>query len=632
MKNINTERLKKIFLYVITDIIIIDFSIIVAMSLWFDGSIPGGNVMAIPQNVLYWYSHIAVIAPVIAVIIYVAMKMYSNLWKYASIDEMLKIFIATTIIFLTLYFYDILSLSKKTYMILPRRLLFVAWAINIILFTFSRFGYRMIKRIFIFIGQAIFNQSNLKRVMIIGAGFSAYNLIRQMKNTRIRDKLPIIIVDDDSRKNNSNILGIRVLTGINNIVNLVNHYKIDEIIITEQNNISQMKLIMQQCTKTDCTMKIIPQISDISDNFNFVTNLRNVNISDLLCRDEIKLDTKNINNYICNRTILVTGGGGSIGSELCRQIVKFNPHLLIILDIYENNAYELVNELHAKYKHDLNLIIKIGSITDMNCLEKIFSEYKPQVVFHAAAHKHVVLMENEADEAVKNNVLGTLNVATCADKFHTERFVLLSTDKAVNPSNVMGATKRICELIIQYMSKKSSTKYIAVRFGNVLGSKGSVIPIFQQQIAVGGPVTVTHPDAVRYFMTIPEAAQLVLQASGLGQSGKIFVLDMGSPVNINELAINLIKLSGFRPNKDIEIIYTGLRAGEKLSEELILADEKEGIQKTCHNKIFVAKAINFDSENFFHQLNKLCELSSGSHHEIDKYLHEILTNYKKIAE
>ena len=418
---------------------------------------------------------------------------------------------------------------------------------------------------------------------------------------------------------------------MDNIIDLVERYKIDEIILTEQNDISKMQMLMRQCTKTDCTLKIIPHISDVSDNINFLPNLRNVNISDLLCRDEIKLDTKNISNYISNRIVLVTGGGGSIGSELCRQIIKFNPKLLIIFDIYENNAFELVNELKAKYKHDLNIKIKIGSVTDVNCLEKLFAKFNPHIVFHAAAHKHVVLMEDCADEAVKNNVLGTLNVAKCADKFNVERFVLLSTDKAVNPSNVMGATKRVCELIIQYMSSISKTKFMAVRFGNVLGSKGSVIPIFQQQIISGGPVTVTHPDVVRYFMTIPEAAQLVLQATGLGQTGKIFVLDMGSPVNINELAINLIKLSGLHPNKDIQIVYTGLRPGEKLSEELILAEEEEHLQKTCHNKIFVAKAINFDYENFAKQLKKLFSLLDDNASEVDNYLHKILPNYKKIT-
>lgn len=632
MKNINPERLKKIVLYVISDIIFIDFSIAVAMSLWFDGSIPGGSFTVISQSILYWYGHMAIVAPIIAVAIYALMKMYSNLWKYASIDEMLKIFVATTIIFILLYFYDVFYLSQKDFMILPRRLLFVAWSINIILFTFSRFGYRMIKRIFIFISHVISSKSGLKRVMIVGAGFSAYNLIRQMQNSYVRDKLPIIVIDDDVKKNNSNILGVRVLAGMDNIVDLVDRYKIDEIILTEQNDMSKMQMLMRQCTKTDCTLKIIPHISDVSDNINFVPNLRNVNISDLLCRDEIKLDTKNISDYICNRTVLVTGGGGSIGSELCRQIIKFNPQLLIIFDIYENNAFELVNELRAKYKHELNIVIKIGSITDVNCLEKLFSEYKIHVVFHAAAHKHVVLMENSADEAVKNNIFGTLNVAKCADKFKVERFILLSTDKAVNPSNVMGATKRICELIVQYMAQISKTKFIAVRFGNVLGSNGSVIPIFQQQIISGGPVTVTHPDVVRYFMTIPEAAQLVLQATSLGKSGKIFVLDMGSPVNINELAINLIKLSGLHPNKDIQIVYTGLRMGEKLSEELILAEEKENLQKTCHNKIFVANAIEFDYEKFAQQLKKLLSLINDSPDKVDKYLHKILPNYKKITE
>jgi FlaA1/EpsC-like NDP-sugar epimerase len=379
------------------------------------------------------------------------------------------------------------------------------------------------------------------------------------------------------------------------------------------------------CAKTDCELKLIPPLSDVSDGA--IHSLRDVDIADLLGRDEVSIDTDSISGYLKGKTVLVTGGGGSIGSELCRQIAKFEPRLLIIFDVYENNAYELFRELTAKYGDKLSAIVSIGSVRDLGCVKAVFEKYRPEVVFHAAAHKHVPLMEYVPAEAVKNNVFGTLNVVRCADRYCCDRFVLLSTDKAVNPTNVMGATKRITELIVQYYSKRSNTKLVAVRFGNVLGSNGSVIPLFKQQIKEGGPVTVTDPEITRYFMTIPEASRLVLQAAGLGKSGRIFVLDMGKPVKIVDLAKNLIRLSGYVPDKDIKIVYTGLRPGEKLYEELIMAEERESMQVAYHNKIFVTTPVEIDDNLFKLQLDKLYEAAYNGADNIVDIIKEILPNY-----
>ena len=421
-------------------------------------------------------------------------------------------------------------------------------------------------------------------------------------------------------------MGVRVTYNCDSIPRLAKEYEIDEIIIAIPSaNSVQTNRIIKKCTETNCALKMIPAISDISDGeYN---SLRDLNITDLLFRDEVQIDVESIAKYITDKTVLVTGGGGSIGSELCRQIAKFNPKLLVIFDIYENNAYELFSELKNKYGEKLNAIVRVGTIRDINCVENVFKEYKPQVVFHAAAHKHVPLMEIVPAEAVKNNVFGTHNVAKCADKYGCDRFVLLSTDKAVNPTNVMGATKRITELIIQEFASKSKTKFVAVRFGNVLGSNGSVIPLFQRQIKEGGPVTVTHKDITRFFMTIPEASRLVLQAAALGESGRIFVLNMGEQVKIDELARNLIKLSGYIPDKDIQIVYTGLRAGEKLYEELIMDEEKDQMQLVYHDKIFVTKPIDMDYENFENNLQKLKNSCEKDAHAVKLEIKKIVPNY-----
>lgn len=624
-----SDRVKSIFLYILFDIIVIDFSILASVGLWYDGSIPGGIKTIISDEIWQWYMYIAVIAPIIKLVVYGIFRFYSRLWKYTTSEELIKVLIAETIIFVAVFGVDACFLSRLELMLLPKRLLFASWSVDLILFIFSRFGYRLVKRLFISIGHFISRKTGNKRVMVVGAGYAGYGVVRSILNNEreFQDRSPIIIVDDDINKHNTNINGIRIVKGIDDIAELAETYEIEEIIVAipSANNV-QLKRILENCNKTNCVLKLIPPMSDVSGG-DVKRHLRDVKITDLLFRDEINIDVKSISGYLKGRNVLVTGGGGSIGSELCRQIAKFSPDKLIIFDIYENNAYELMNELKNKYGNKLEVIIRIGSIRDMDRLEAVFREFMPKVVFHAAAHKHVSIMQDCPGEAVKNNVFGTLNVALCADKYSSERFVLLSTDKAVNPTNVMGATKRVTELIIQHMAEKSKTKFMAVRFGNVLGSNGSVIPLFQKQIEEGGPVTVTHPDVVRYFMTIPEASQLVLQAGGIGKSGKIFVLDMGEPVKINDLAKNLIRLSGFIPNKDIMIKYIGLKPGEKLYEELIMADEQEEMKVTYHNKIFVTKPTEIDYKVFENQLEKLKKAAFETPEEVCGVLKEIVPNY-----
>lgn len=424
--------------------------------------------------------------------------------------------------------------------------------------------------------------------MIIGAGEAGAMVIKELQYHSELKSDPVVIVDDSRLKQRASLNGVPVKGGRDRIKELAEQYDIDEIIVAIPSaSRRQISEILQICKETKCRLKTLPGVYELIDGKVTIKQIRDVSIEDILGREEVKLDTEKIAGYLKDETILITGGGGSIGSELCRQIAVFGPKKLIIFDIYENNAYELQNELMHTYQSKLDFEIVIGSIRDKERLREVFRKYSPGVVFHAAAHKHVPLMEDNPAEAVKNNVFGTLNVAQCADEFGVKKFVLISTDKAVNPTNIMGATKRLAEMLVQSMNKVSRTEYAAVRFGNVLESNGSVIPIFKKQIEQGGPVTVTHPEIIRYFMTIPEAAKLVVQAGAMAQGGEIFVLDMGEPVKIIDLARDLIRLSGFEPDIDIKIEYTGLRPGEKLYEELLLAEE--GINKTIHEKIYVGK-------------------------------------------
>jgi FlaA1/EpsC-like NDP-sugar epimerase len=488
----------------------------------------------------------------------------------------------------------------------------------------SRISYRIVRRA----KNVHFpNKDDQIRVLVIGAGKAGSMVIKEMKENKDLGYLPVAIVDDDKRKYRSAIHGVPIEGGRDNIIAAVDKYNIDEIIIAMPSAPkSEISEILSICKKTKCKLKTLPGVYEIIDNRVSVKHIRDVNIEDLLGRDEIQLDTASISQYLHNETVLVTGGGGSIGSELCRQIAKYKPKRLIVLDIYENSVYDLENELRFTYKDKLELHTVIGSVRDKDRLREVFAKYRPGVVFHAAAHKHVPLMEHNPQEAIKNNVIGTLNTAQCADEFGTKKFVLISTDKAVNPTNIMGATKRLAEMIVQSMDKISKTEFVAVRFGNVLGSNGSVIPLFKKQIAHGGPVTVTHPEITRFFMTIPEAVQLVIQAGAMAKGGEIFILDMGEPVKIDDLARDLIRLSGFEPDKDIKIVYTGLRPGEKLYEELLLSEE--GIQTTAHNHIFVGKPLDLSFNEVMMNI-KYLENSIKYNEDITDTIKKIVPTYRK---
>lgn len=625
----NPQKLIAPGLYIVLDAVFINLSLLAALTLWYGGSIPGSGYITFNSSVWQWYFRAAPFAVVVSLIVYTLFGFYSKIWKYADIEELIKIFLSQIIVFTSLILFDIFCLSKMGFIDLPKRMIALALAFNFVFFVFSRSGYRFIKRMYIHIENRFFKKAGTKRVMIIGAGYGGYNVVRSILQYAkgYENRMAVIIVDDDVTKNNTTIHGVRVTHNIDNVPRLAEEYEIDEIIIAipSANNI-QLKRIMDNCTKTNCSLKLIPPMSDVPENGSFHRVLQEVKITDLLFREEIEINVEDVSGYLKGKTVLVTGGGGSIGSELCRQIAKFMPEKLIIFDMYENNAYELFNELKNKYGDNINIIVIIGTICDKSIVKRVFEAYKPSVVFHAAAHKHVPLLQSVPKEAVKNNVFGTLNVAEAADKYGAERFVLLSTDKAVNPTNVMGATKRITEMIIQQMSKKSRAKFMAVRFGNVLGSNGSVIPIFKKQIAEGGPVRVTHKDITRFFMTIPEASRLVLQAGGMGRSGSIFVLNMGEPVKINDLAENLIKLSGYKPYEDINIVYTGLRPGEKLYEELIMDEEKDSMQKTYHKKILIAKPMDIDSKRFEELLKKLYRSCTDGSDTV-KIIKEIVPNF-----
>ena len=534
------------------------------------------------------YKEIALIVTVIYIACFYLFKLYESLWSYASIDEfMLAIGACLTANLATIAFVRIFDHG-------------FAYGVSIIACAFSILfilGFRMSFRVydrFESILNCTASKNDRARVMIIGAGAAAAMVIKEMKSSSQSKYIPVAVIDDEAYKKGKNIMGVKILGNRRDIPTIVEQKSVETILIAIP-TIDELdkKQILEICKKTKCNIEIIPGMYEIMNGRVSLNQIRKVEIEDLLGRSPVQLDMKGIESYIHNKSVLVTGGGGSIGSELCRQISKFEPKQLIIFDIYENNAYDLQMELQYKYPK-LNLKVLIGSVRDKQRLEKVFEKYSPNIVFHAAAHKHVPLMEVSPMEAIKNNVFGTFNMAECAHKFKVEKFVMISTDKAVNPTNVMGATKRMCEMIIQSFDKTSETNFVAVRFGNVLGSNGSVIPLFKKQIAHGGPVTLTNKYITRFFMTIPEAAQLVLQSGAYAEGGEIFVLDMGQPVKIYDLAWDLIKLSGLEPGKDIKIEITGLRPGEKLYEELMMSEE--GLVNTKHEKIFVGRPMFSDLE------------------------------------
>lgn len=558
------------------DFLLINLAYIFAFNLRFDSDIP--------DQFLNLYLNTFLLFTLIKLSIYFIFGLYNSLWRYAGVEELIKIFLSTTLGSLSCYFISIILNSQY-----PRSVVVIAWMITMFLVGATRVSYRILRRFHFRIKDYSIEKLR-KRVLIVGAGDGGETILRELNGSRHNEYLPVAFVDDDIFKLNKNIHGVPVKGKISDVKKVVESEKIDEIIIAMP-SIGKKALhdIVIKCQSTGCKLKTLPGIYELIDGKVTVKDIREVKIEDLLGREEVTLNLNEISSYIKNENILVTGGGGSIGSELCRQIAKFKPKKLIILDIYENNAYDIQNELRYTYPQ-LELETVIASVRDLERLKLIFNTYKPSVVFHAAAHKHVPLMELNPSEAIKNNVFGTYNTARCADEFGVRKFVLISTDKAVNPTNIMGATKRIAEIIIQTLNNTSKTEFVAVRFGNVLGSNGSVIPLFKKQIAHGGPVTVTDKEVTRFFMTIPEAVRLVMQAGAIAKGGEIFVLDMGEPVKIDDMARELIRLSGLEPDFDIEIKYTGLRPGEKLYEELLL--QEEGLEATKAQGIFVAKPVN----------------------------------------
>ena len=558
---------KKVYLLVLLDVILINLAYFLCFYLRFEGKADNLH--------MYNYSKHFVIITIIKVLIFYLFNLYKSLWKYASIDEMIEVVIASVVSNGIIVFY--LYLMNNSF---PKSVYVMVTIADMFFIGGSRFSYRATRRI---ANSFTSGEKGQKRVLLVGAGAAGALVIKEYRNHGTLNSIPVAIVDDDPKKKGLIINGVPVVGNRKSIPKISEKESIDEIVIAIPSaKKEEIRKIVNQCSKTKCKTKTLPGVYELIDGQVSVKKIRDVEIEDLLGRDLVKLDLGEICGYIRGKKVLVTGGGGSIGSGLCSQIAKFEPKELIILDIYENNAYDIQNELLRNYSH-LNLKVFIASVRDKDRIDEIVKEEMPEVIFHAAAHKHVPLMEENPQEAIKNNVFGTLNVVQSADKFNVKKFVLISTDKAVNPTNVMGASKRICEMIVQSINEVSNTEFVAVRFGNVLGSNGSVIPLFRRQIAEGGPVTVTHPDVIRYFMTIPEACQLVLQAGSMAKGGEIFILDMGDPVKIMDLAADLIRLSGFEPYNDIHIEITGLRPGEKLYEEILL--DEEGLSDRVVEKI-----------------------------------------------
>lgn len=552
-------------------------------------------------------------------------KCYDSLWKCGGEKEVASIFTAC---FCAIF--PAVTLAVLAKQAINPAFYIVNVMVIIVGMVSLRISYRTMRRI-VMKTELRQNASDSQRVLIVGAGEAGNMIVRELFKRPELKKMPVGVVDDDKNKQGKCVYDVPVLGTIDDVEHIVKNHCIDEIIICIANiNPKRKREIINICKKTDAKIKTIPGIYEIIDEKVNITKFRDVQIEDLLGREPIKMNLDDMNGIIKNKIIMVTGGGGSIGSELCRQIVKYEPKQLVLIDIYENNAYDIQQEIKRHFP-EIDLKVLIASVRDEHKMDKIFEQYKPEIVFHAAAHKHVPLMEDSPCEAIKNNVFGTQNVVNLSDKYNVKKFVLISTDKAVNPTNIMGATKRCCEMIVQTKNKTSNTEFVAVRFGNVLGSNGSVVPLFKKQIEEGGPVTVTHEEVTRFFMTIPEAVSLVLQASAMAKGGEIFVLDMGEPVKIIDLARNLIKLSGFEPNVDIKIEVTGLRPGEKLYEEVLM--DEEGLQKTSNNQIRIGRPIEIDEAEFKKELNILKRVADNDQDEkVDLIMKSIVPTYVRREE
>lgn len=595
---------------VIADILAVIIAYGLALLLRFDM-----RYSKIPELYIEGYLYYIVLASVLLVCCYVIAKLYRSVWSYAGINEILKTCVASIVACVLTGVVFSIAIMR-----MPISFYLIGW---ILVFGFTasiRMMYRLLRRMRI---KADNSKGNTERqnIMIIGAGAAGLVLLREYRNSYyLTDKVKIFI-DDNAQKWNKYLDGVLIEGGRDKILESVEKYRINKIILAMPSaDRKDIRDILEICKETDCQIQTVPGVYQLVNGEVNVSKLRNVEIEDLLGRDPIEVNLDEILGYIKGKTVLVTGGGGSIGSEICTQLAEHEVGHLIIFDIYENNAYDIQQKLRW------NLTVLIGSVRNTHRINGVMKKYKPDVVFHAAAHKHVPLMEDSPNEAIKNNVFGTYKTASAAGRNHVKKFVLISTDKAVNPTNIMGASKRMCEMIVQTLNHFYETDFVAVRFGNVLGSNGSVIPLFKKQIAAGGPVTVTHPDIIRYFMTIPEAVSLVLQAGAYAKGGEIFVLDMGEPVKIADLAKNLIRLSGYKLGEDIEIEYTGLRPGEKLYEELLM--DEEGLQDTENKMIHIGKPIDMDEEKFMHQLIKLRDAANDDSDAIRAMVKEIVPTYQ----
>lgn len=557
-------------------------------------------------------------------IFFVIWKLYRSVWRYASANELVNIVGATACASLAQFVY-----CKFTDNRMPRSYSVLYFFLLTLAICCIRFGYRIL-RLINNKRMNLLGKEHCVNVMIIGAGAGGDMILKEIENSRYLSMRAKCIIDDQPGCHGKLMRGVPIVGGRESILDAVGRYSIDEIIFAIPSaSVQTRKEILDICKESGCKLRTIPGTYQLINGDVSVSSLKEVEIEDLLGREPIRINTEEVLGHVGGKVVLVTGGGGSIGSELCRQLAAHHPKQLIILDIYENNAYDIQQELIRKYP-DLDLVVLIASVRNKERIDSIFETYRPNIVYHAAAHKHVPLMEDSPHEAIKNNVFGTYKVAQAADRYGVDKFVLISTDKAVNPTNIMGASKRLCEMLIQSMNRNSRTNYVAVRFGNVLGSNGSVIPLFKKQIAEGGPVTVTHPDIIRYFMTIPEAVSLVLQAGAYARGGEIFVLDMGEPVKILDLATNLIKLSGYRVGEDIQIVFTGLRPGEKMYEELLM--NEEGLKETANKMIFIGRPIEFDEKVFRSQLVELGREAMDETSDIRAAVEKIVTTYHPAEE
>lgn len=647
LKKRHIEHWKVIAFYlIIYDIIAVNFSYFFGLWLRFDL-----RFSKIPQVYLDSYLKFVPLYTVFALIVFYALHLYKSLWRFASFSELNRIFASSVIttVFHTVFITVLLKRMPISYYV-------IGSAMQLALVTAVRFAYRYVT---LERTRRERNVSAVHNVMVIGAGAAGQVILKELKSSTEVMSKPCCVIDDNPNKWGRFMEGVPVVGGRDSIMKAVDKYRIDQILLAIPTASPKDKRdILNICKETHCELKSLPGIYQLANGEVSLSRMKAVAVEDLLGREPIKVNMEEIFQYIWGKTILVTGGGGSIGSELCRQIAGHEPKQLIIFDVYENNAYDIEQELKRKYKDKLNLVVLIGSVRDSRRINMVFEKYKPDIVYHAAAHKHVPLMETSPNEAIKNNVVGTYKTAYAALRNGAQKFVLISTDKAVNPTNIMGASKRLCEMVIQAFDAKikagkadeipqlfthltqdkyvnaqvqealktTKTEFVAVRFGNVLGSNGSVIPLFRKQIEAGGPVTVTHPDIIRYFMTIPEAVGLVLEAGTYANGGQIFVLDMGEPVKILDMAKNMIKLSGYTPDVDIKIEFTGLRPGEKLYEEKLM--DEEGIQKTDNDLIHVGCPIPFNVDTFLGQLRELMEASYKNAGDIRDLVKTVVTTYR----